>query len=92
MNDFLPFPVILDDHGNPILGDGHCTGFPDGIGPWDWRHCCVEHDAGATNGQLLDCITDTVPDWAAVLVAFCIMLMIWAHPVYEWLQRKGWVK
>lgn len=84
--------MIYDDVGNPILGDGVCTGFPSHLGPWDWTVCCAVHDLGGSNGQLLDCISAQVPAWAQATVAFAIALMILLHPAYEWMQRRGWVK
>lgn len=76
----------------PLGSDGECTGFPEGVGPFDWSHCCVIHDAGGSDGQLADCISKAVPGVFEGLVYFCIMLMIFARPVYNVLQRWGWMK
>lgn len=72
--------------------DGHCTGFPDSLGPWDWQACCIAHDAGGSDGQLLDCITSAVPAPLAIVVAVGVALMIAARPIYNWLQRIGLVR
>lgn len=77
----------------PVLSaDGQCTGFPDSLGPWDWHQCCVQHDAGGTDGQLLDCVASSVPGWAEVIVVLCIALMVLLRPIYTWLQRHHIVK
>ena len=68
-----------------------CTGFPDRIFNWDWSACCVIHDAGGSDGALLDCITSSGPTWAAGLIAVCVTIMVIFRPIYEWMQRRGWV-
>ncbi len=84
--------VVLDEWGEPILGDLGCTGFPDGIGPWQWGSCCMVHDLGGTWGELATCIEAQLPDWAGPLVLASIALAMTLHPIYEWMQRKRWVK
>ena len=79
----------------PLGSDGHCTGFPDGLGPFNWLPCCVVHDAGGSDGQLLDCITSDVAGtgWpGAVIVIFCLLLMKLFQPIYNLLQRLHLVK
>lgn len=72
--------------------DGACTAFPGGLFGLDWTHCCIVHDLGGTDGQLLDCLQSVVPTWAWPLVAFVVAIMVLFRPVYNWLQRQGWVK
>lgn len=72
--------------------DGRCTGFPNGLGRWNWSHCCVEHDAGGSDGGLLDCLLGAVPGWAWPLCGLGVTLMIACRPIYNVLQRWGWVK
>lgn len=72
--------------------DGGCTGFPDGMFGLDWSACCALHDAGGGDGALLDCLQQTVPTWAWPLAGIAVAAMITARPIYNWLQRKGWVK
>lgn len=76
----------------PLGSDGHCTGFPDGLGPWDWHECCLVHDTGGRDGALLDCISDHVPTWAEAIVGLALVLMILGRPAYNWLQRRHIVK
>ncbi len=85
----MPIPTSTDV---PLGSDGHCTGFPDSLGPWNWHECCLAHDAGGSDGQLLDCISSHVPTWAEVIVILCIALMALFRPIYNWLQRRHWVK
>lgn len=76
----------------PLGSDGRCTGFPNGLGRWNWAQCCVEHDAGGSDGGLLDCLMAAVPPFAWPLCGFGVALMILCRPVYNLLQRWGWVK
>lgn len=85
-----------DGYAPPIdvtLGsDGHCTGFPDGIGPWNWQACCMVHDEGGSDGRLLDCIAGTVPSWAEIIVVIAIGGMVFFRPLYNVLQKLRIVK
>jgi len=77
----------------PELGaDGRCTGFPNGLGRWQWGHCCVEHDAGGSDVDLFGCLLKAVPIAAGPLAAFGVGLMMSARPIYNQLQRWGWVR
>lgn len=87
----IPHPAPTDPYLERWT-DGGCTGFPNGIGAWDWRACCIEHDLTGTDGQLLDCITAVVPDWAAGLVGIAVTIMLFYNPIYDWLHARGWVK
>lgn len=49
--------------------------------------CCNAHDAGGTNGALLDCIEAVVPAWAYPIGAVFVVLMIWVRPIYRVLKR-----
>lgn len=74
----------------PLGSDGHCTGLPDGIGPWDWHECCLVHDAGGSDGGLIDCVSSHVPPWAEVIVVLLVAVMVVLRPVYNEGQRLGW--
>lgn len=74
-----------------MFSDG-CTGFPDSAFGLDWSVCCVAHDLGGSDGQLLDCLQSVFPEWAWPLAAGGVTVMVLARPVYVWMQRKGWVK
>lgn len=91
-----PTPMPRPDWYPPVdvsLGsDGGCTGFPSGLGAWDWSACCVAHDGGASDGWLLDCITTSAPGLPAALVVFAVFLMAAFRPLYNMLQRWGWVR
>ena len=80
----------------PRLSDGQCTGFPDQVGPLDFRECCLAHDAGGSDGTLLDCLVSEAQEaglgWVAPVLCLAIALMMMARPIYMWMQRKGWVK
>lgn len=87
----LPAPAVpLDPEGH--WTDGHCTGFPDGIGPWNWQSCCLVHDMGGTDGQLIDCISDVLPDWAEVIVLLAVAAMCLFRPIYLELHKLGLAK
>jgi hypothetical protein len=73
------------------LSDG-CTGF--GWAEWLFPQvtaCCVEHDAGASHGALLDCLLTSLPLWAHFPAAVCVAVMILFFPAYQatkrWLSR-----
>jgi hypothetical protein len=79
---------------DPSLGnDGGCSGFQ-----WAERlfsgisACCVDHDLGATDGQLLDCLFSVMPGWAWPLACLALAVMVMARPLYMHGQRKGWWK
>ncbi len=76
----------------PLGADGRCTGFPNGLGRWQWGQCCVAHDAGGTDVELVACLIAAVPTWAGPLCFGGVMLMGFCRPVYNQLQRWGWVK
>lgn len=65
-----------------------CTGFPDRLFQWDWSTCCDVHDFGGTDGQLLDCLFSTVPEWAWPIMALCVALMVLFRPIYRILSRR----
>jgi hypothetical protein len=76
----------------PLGADGRCTGFPNGIGRWQWGQCCTEHDLGGTDVTLVACLVGAVPPWAGPLCFGGVMLMGFCRPAYNVLQRWGWVK
>lgn len=70
------------------MTDG-CTGF------WLFQamfpavgECCAAHDAGASNGVLLDCLEANLPAWAYVVAAFCVAIMILVRPLYRLIVRR----
>lgn len=75
----------------PVVSDG-CTGFQwtEALFPAT-RACCVIHDAGGTDGRLVDCLRDTLPAWAYVVALFFVALMALFRPAYHWL-RDHWSK
>ena len=68
------------------MSDG-CTGFQFLEYFFDIRHCCVVHDAGGSDGLLLDCLLNNTPAYLAVPVALCVVLMMIGRPVYRWLKK-----
>lgn len=79
---------MADGGTDRLVSDG-CSGY--GWAEWFFpaaRDCCVEHDFGGSNGQLLDCLQSVLPPWAYVVAAFCVALMVLVRPVYRWLKRK----
>lgn len=73
-------------------GDMACTGFPNGIGSLSWLNCCIAHDLGSTDWELFTCVASVTPDYLDWLVGLAVLLMITFRPVYNWMQRRGWVK
>ena len=69
------------------MTDG-CSGFS-----WaEWlfpatRTCCDLHDAGGTDGELLDCLQGVLPPWAWAIAAFLVALMILIRPLYRLIRR-----
>jgi len=76
----------------PLGSDGRCTGFPNGLGRWQWGQCCIDHDAGGTDVDLLACIIKAIPLWAAPLAVGGVFTMWFCRPAYNVLQRLGWAK
>lgn len=76
--------------------DGGCTGLQWLVDLTPWREpitaCCLLHDAGGTDGGLLDCLQSVVPTWLWPLAAFAVAVMVLGRPAYRWLQGKGWAK
>jgi hypothetical protein len=75
-----------------VSGDGECTGFPEGIGPWNWHHCCVAHDAGGSDAQLTACVIEATALWFVPVVILAVLLMKAVRPFYVYGQRRGWWK
>lgn len=98
MNDVAPTPAPrpdwLDGLNDPAQypGDGGCTGIPSGWVNPELLKCCTEHDAGGRDGVLLDCATDALDGLPIALVCFAVFLMTLLRPLYNRLQRWGWVK
>jgi hypothetical protein len=77
--------------------DGRCTGFPNGIGQWNWSTCCAVHDAegvagAASDGRLATCLLENTPVAATPLVFLACAVMAGCRPIYNALQRWGWVR
>lgn len=72
--------------------DGRCTGFPNGLGRWQWGQCCAAHDLGGSDADLFGCLLSAIPTAAGPLAAFGVGLMMAARPIYNQLQRWGWVE
>jgi hypothetical protein len=70
------------------ISDG-CTGFSFLEPFFTIRGCCVVHDTGGTDGQLLDCLMANTPGWSWPLVALCVAAMIFFRPLYHW--AKPWL-
>ncbi|WP_299347631.1 hypothetical protein [uncultured Maritalea sp.] len=73
------------------MSDG-CTGFQWLEGFFEIRQCCVIHDAGGSDGVLLDCLLANTPPEISILVVFCVFLMALFRPIYRmikpYLKRK----
>jgi len=69
-----------------MTSDG-CTGFQWAEWFFDIRHCCVVHDAGGSDGTLLDCLRVVVPLWAYALAAFGVAIMTLFRPIYHRLKK-----
>lgn len=82
-----PSPTVLS-----LMSDGRCTGFPNGVGQWQWGDCCMVHDTGGTDGQLAACLLDHTPVAATPLVFLALALMAFGRPIYNLLQRLGIAK
>lgn len=65
-----------------IESDG-CTGFQWLEQFFPIRACCEVHDAGGSDGTLLDCLMANTPEWSWVLVTLCVALMVLARPIYR---------
>ena len=71
--------------------DGGCTGFGWVESLWPRTNaCCLEHDLGGSDGQLLDCLMAVLPPWAWAVCAFGVFLMVLFRPIYVFGQRRGW--
>jgi len=75
----------------PLGADGRCTGFPNGLGRWQWGQCCIDHDAGGADVDLLACVIKAIPLWAAPLAVSGVFTMWCCRPIYNFGQRYlGW--
>lgn len=73
--------------------DGGCTGFGWVERLWpNATACCLDHDLGGSDGQLLDCLMGVLPPWAWAACAFGVAVMVLFRPVYVFGQRQGWWK
>lgn len=91
----MPYPswrVVEPKHDVSLGSDDGCTGLPPGFVTPELLRCCVEHDAGGRDGVLLDCANDALPGVPVVLVCLAIFLMALFRPLYNQLQKWGWVR
>lgn len=71
-----------------MTSDG-CTGFQ-----WaEWLFpkittCCSIHDAGGTDGALLDCLQMNLPGWAWPAAALGVTVMVLLRPLYVLWQKR----
>ena len=78
------------DHGlgpASVDSDG-CTGFQF-LEPV-FQHlnaCCQIHDAGGSDGALLDCINAGLPAYLWFPAALCVAIMILFRPIYHFIKR-----
>lgn len=77
--------------------DGRCTGFPNGFLQWDWSECCRVHDldgvtGNPSDGKLIACLLDNTPMAAMPLVCLACAVMGFCRPIYNVLQRLGWIR
>lgn len=73
-----------------MIGSDGCTGFQ-----WaEWlfpkiSKCCLIHDAGGTDGTLLDCLQMNLPGWAWPAAAAGVAIMVLLRPIYvKWQQWR----
>lgn len=65
-----------------------CTGFQWAEWLFPVHACCVVHDGGGSDGQLLDCLMQNTPTWTWALVVLCVAVMVLFRPLYRALKRK----
>lgn len=72
--------------GIDALASDGCTGFQllELVVPI--RTCCEVHDAGGSDGVLLDCLLAATPVWSWGLVGLCVALMLLFRPIYHLLK------
>ena len=75
-----------------IITDG-CTGFPEKIGNKDISYCCTIHDLGGSGQVLQNCLNAISPTelWWIMAVAVGVGLMKLFRPIYNLLQKWGWL-
>jgi hypothetical protein len=81
-------------HDVSLGADAGCTGFLSGIRElgWNWTHCCIAHDLGGSDGMLVDCIAAAAPGLPLVIILAGVTVMALFRPLYNFCQRRGWVK
>jgi hypothetical protein len=77
--------------------DGQCTGVQWLVNMTPWRDaltaCCVGHDSGWTDGFFFDCLQAALPYWWGGFIAVAaVFWVLVGRPVYNRLQRMGWLK
>jgi hypothetical protein len=53
------------------------------------RACCVVHDAGGSDGLLLDCLQSSVPEWVWPFAAVGVALMVLFRPIVRWWRGRS---
>ena len=70
-----------------MISDG-CTGFWLFEAFFHIHDCCVVHDGGGSDLDLIGCLMQNLPPWAWPVMLVCVALMMIVRPVYQWLKRK----
>jgi len=70
-----------------MISDG-CTGFQWAEALFPVRACCEIHDAGGTDGGLLDCLMQNTPPTTWPIVGLCVAVMILVRPAYRWFRNR----
>ena len=72
--------------GPDTLGSDGCTGFQLLELLLPIRSCCEVHDAGGSDGMLLDCLLQHTPSWSWGIVGACVAIMLTLRPLYHLLK------
>lgn len=67
-----------------MVSDG-CTGFTWAEWIWPIRACCEAHDAGGSDGALLDCWTGA--GMPIGIAGLALLVMIIARPIYRLIKK-----
>jgi len=73
-----------------IPPDYECTSWLDGIPKWmggtgqEWNHCCIAHDLGGSDVELLNCVNEI---WFGMGTVMVVGLLLF-RPAWRVIQRK----
>lgn len=83
----------MSPESDSVIDTDGCTGFPDSLFGRDFTACCTVHDEGGSDVVLLNCLNEAVGDewWFLILVFLAVLLMKTFRPVYNLLQKWGWL-